>query len=83
MNWEVTWTLNRRHLICWSHRHLTREKGKRSARIRKSVVSIGNMTRQTHLQAMIMISPMKVIKNLSNSKIRNIGKRIQSDYAQL
>ena len=70
-------------MIRRSHRHWTQEQGKRGARRRKSAVSIGKMTRQTHLRAMIMNPPMTVIIDVSDAKIRNIGKRIRSDYAQL
>ena len=42
----------------------------------KSFVSIGKMTRQTHLQVVIMIRLMTVIIEVNNANIRNIGKRI-------
>ena len=42
---------------------------------KKSVVSIGKMTRQTHLGAMILIRPMTVIIDISDTTIRNIRKR--------
>ena len=48
----------------------------------KSVISIGKMTRPTHLQSMILICPMTVIIDVNDAKIRNIGKMIQSDYEQ-
>ena len=41
------------------------------------------MTRPTHFRAMIMIRPMTVIIDIDDAKIRNIEKRIRSDYAQL
>ena len=50
---------------------------------KKSVVSIGKMTRPTHIQAMILIRPMTVITDVNDLKIRNIRKIIRSDYAQL
>ena len=34
-------------------------------------------------RAMILISPMTVIIDVNDAKIRNIGKSIRSDYAQL
>ena len=46
-------------------------------RRRKNVVSIGNMTCPTHLQAMIPIRPMAVIIGVNDAKIRNTGKRIR------
>ena len=76
-NQKRTQTLNRRHLILWIHRHQTQEQGKRSARRRKSVVSIRNMTCQTHLRAMVMIRLMTVIIDVNDAKIRIIGKRIR------
>ena len=48
---------------------------KKKNKKKKSVVSIGNMTRQTHPQVMTLIRP--------RTKIRNIRKRIQSDFAQI
>ena len=50
---------------------------RKKSKKKKSVVSIGKMTRQTHLRAMILIRPMKVIIDVSDAKIRNIGKRIR------
>ena len=41
---------------------------------KKSVVSIKNMTRQTHLRAMILIPPMTVIIYVSDANIRSIRK---------
>ena len=80
---EVNLDPNRSHLIRRIHRHQTHHQRKIKARRRKSVVSIGKMTHPTHLRAMIMIRPMTVIIYVNNAKIRNIGKRIRSDYAQL
>ena len=77
MNWEVTRTLDRHRLIFRSHRHWNQYQGKRSAGRRKSVVSIGKMTLQTHLRAMILIRPMTVVIDVNYAKIRNIRKRIQ------
>ena len=70
-------------MIRRNHRHHTHEKEKRSARRRKSVVSIGKMTRPTHPRVMILIRPMTVIIDVKDAKITNIGRRIQSKYAQL
>ena len=53
---------------------------------RKIVVSIENMTCQTHPRVMTLlhlIHPRTVIIDVDDAKIRNIGKRIRSDYAQL
>ena len=53
---------------------------------RKSVVSIGKMTCHTHPQAMTLMTLIHlrtVIIDVNGTKIRNIGKRIRSDYAQL
>ena len=50
---------------------------------KKNVVSIGKMTRPTHLRAMILIRPMTVIIDVNDANIRNTGRRIRSDYAQL
>ena len=50
---------------------------------KKNVVSIGKMTRQTHPQVMTLIHPRKVIIDVDDATIRNIGKRIRSDYAQI
>ena len=41
------------------------------------------MTRQIHPQVMTLIHLRTVIIGVNDAKIRNIGKRIQSDYAQL
>ena len=49
---------------------------RKKTRRRKSVVSIGKMTRQTHLRAMILIRPMTVIIDASNATIINIRKSI-------
>ena len=59
---------------------------KRKVKRRKNVVSIENMTRQTHPQVMTLIHlihPRTVIIDVDDAKIRNIGKSIRSDYAQL
>ena len=56
---------------------------KRKAKIRKNVESIGKMTRQNHPRAMTLIHLRTVIISVNDAKIRNIGKRIRSDYAQL
>ena len=50
-------------------------KTKRSKK--KSVASIGKMTHQTHLRAMILIRPMTVIIDVKDEKIRRIGKWIR------
>ena len=60
----------------------SRGKKKKTTK-KKKVVSIGKMTRQTHLRAITLILPMTVIIDASDATIRNIGKRIRSDYAQL
>ena len=70
-------------MIRRSRHHRTQEQGKRSARRRKSVVSIGKMTWQTHLRAIILILLMTVIIDVSDAKIRNIRKSVRKDYAQL
>ena len=54
--------------------HQTREQVKRSAQRRKMVVSIGKMTYQTHLRAMIMLRPITVIIYVNDEKIRHIEK---------
>ena len=59
---------------------------KRKVKRRKSVVSIEKMTRQTRprvMTLMTLIDPWKVIIDVNDAKIRTIGKRIISDYAQL
>ena len=59
---------------------------KKKSKNKKNVVSIENMTRQTHprvMTLMTLIHPRTVIIGVNNAKIRNIGKRIRSDYAQL
>ena len=59
---------------------------RKKLKISKSVVSIGKMTRQTHPRVMTLIHiihPRTVIIDVNDEKIRNIGKRIRSDYAQL
>ena len=66
--------MNHCHLIRWSHIHWTQEQGKRSTQRRKIVVSIGKMTHQTHLRAMILIPPMTVIIAVNDANIRNIRK---------
>ena len=60
----------------------SRAKKKKSTK-KKSVVSIGNITRQTHLRATTLILPMIFITDASDATIRNIGKRIRSEYVQL
>ena len=54
-----------------------KSKEKRSPQRRKNVVSIGEMTRPTHLQAMILFRAMTVIIDVSDANIRNIRKRIR------
>ena len=56
---------------------------KKKSKKKKIVVSIGKMTRQTHPQVMNLIHLRTVIIGVNNANIRNIGKRIRSDYAQL
>ena len=68
-------------MICRSRRHWTQEQGKRSVRS-KSVVSIGNMTLYTYLQATIMIHLMTLIIDVSDTQKKH-SKKIRSDYAQL
>ena len=75
--------MNQMTTYCQNHRHQTQVQGKRSARRRESVVSIRKMTRPTYLQAMILVRPMTVSIDVNDAKIRNIGKRVQSEYAQL
>ena len=82
-NRKWTWTQNLHHLICQRHLHRAQEQRKIKARRRKSVVSIGKMTRQTHLRATTLILLISVIIDTSNAKRRNIGKSIRSNYAQL
>ena len=59
---------------------------KKKSKKKKSVASIEKMTRQTHprvMTLMTLIHPRIVIIDIDDAKIRNIGKRIRSDYAQL
>ena len=56
---------------------------KKKSRKKKTVVSIGKMTCPTHLRAMIPIRPMTVIIDVNDANIRNVGKRIRSNNAQL
>ena len=83
MNRRWTRTQNLHSNIRQRNLHWTQEQIKRKARRRRSIVSIGNMTRQTHLRAMTLILPMTVITDTSDLKRRNTGKRIQSNNAQL
>ena len=58
---------------------------KKKSKNKKNVVSIENMTRQTHprvMTLMTLIHPRTVIIDIDDAKIRNIKKRIRSDYAQ-
>ena len=73
-NRKGTRTQNLHILIRRRHRHQTQDWRKWKARRRKSVVSIGKMTRQTHLRALTLILPMTVITDASDTTIRNIGK---------
>ena len=82
-NRRQTRTHNLHRQIRHIHLHRTQERRNRHARRRQSVVSIGNMTRQTHLRATTMILPMTVITYASVAKIRNIRKMIRSNNAQL
>ena len=59
---------------------------RKKVKIRKSVVSIEKMTRQTRPRVMTLMNLIRlrtVIIDVDDAKIRNIGKRNQSDYAQL
>ena len=63
---------------------LSNSISKKNKRDKKKIVSsIGKMTHQTHIRAMILILPMTVIIDAGNSKIRAIIKRIQSNYARV
>ena len=55
---------------------------KNKVKRRKSVVSIEKMTCQTRPRVMTLIHPRTVIIDVDDSKIKNIGKSIRSDYAQ-
>ena len=55
---------------------------KKKRKEKKNVVSIGSMTRQTHLRDTTLILLMTVT-DTSDAKIINTGKIIQSKYAQL
>ena len=64
------------------------DSAKKSKKVkrRKSVVSIEKMTGQTRprvMTLMTLIHLRKVIIDVDDARIRNIGKRIRSDYAQL
>ena len=83
MNRRWTQTQNLHRQICQRHLHWTQEQRKIKARRRKSVVSIGKMTRQTRLRATTLILPMTVITDASDGKRRNTGKIIRSNNAQL
>ena len=59
---------------------------RKKSRENKSIVSIENMTCQTRprvMTLMTLIHVRTVIIDVEDAKIRNIGKRIRSDYAQL
>ena len=59
---------------------------KKKSKKKKNVVSIENMTRQTRprvMTLMTLIHPRTVIIDVDDARIRNIGKRTRSDYAQL
>ena len=65
---------------------LSSDSSPKKRKRKKSVVIIGKMTRQTHPQVMILITLTclrTVIIDVDEAIIRNIGKRIRSDYAQL
>ena len=68
-----------------THNHYcqTRHQRKKIVIRRKSVKNTGKMTRQTHHQASILISPMTVIADSSNVRRGDIGKKIRSNYAQV
>ena len=62
------------------------EPKKKKSKKKKNVVSIENMTRQTRPQVMTLMTLIHhktVIIDANDAKIRNIRKRIRSDYAQL
>ena len=59
----------------------SRAKKKKSKK--KSIVSIGEMTHQTYLQATTLILLMTVIIDAGDAKMRNSGKRIRSNNVQL
>ena len=85
-NQRRTQTQNCRQLIRQRHHHWTQEQRRINARIRKSVVSIGKITCQTHLRATTLILLIKFItdaSDASDAKIRSIRKGIQSKNAQL
>ena len=49
---------------------------KKRIKKKKNAVSIGNMTRPTHLREMILIRLMTVIIDVNHANIRNTGKII-------
>ena len=64
----------------------TRNLKERKLKRRKSVASIRKLTCQTHPRVMTLIHLIHlrtVIIGVDDEKIRNIGNRIRSDYAQL
>ena len=70
--------------IC--HHRQTRHVTERKVNIIKSVASIEKITRQTRPRVMTLMTPIHlrtVIIDVDYAKIRNIGKRTRSDYAQL
>ena len=81
---QITYTQKNHSQTC-HQRHLcqTRYQRKRNAIRRKSILSIGTMTRQTHLRATILILLMTVNTYASNAKRGAIGKRIRSNYAHI
>ena len=79
----LTWTQNLHCQIRQRYLHRIQEQRKRKEKRRKNVVSIGKMTRQTHLRATTLILPMTVITDARDAKRRNIGKMIRSNNAQL
>ena len=70
-------TLNQNHHCYTIHQR------KRNAIIRKSVVNIGKMTRQTHHRATILICPTTLITDASDVIGKAIRKRFQSNYAHV
>ena len=62
------------------------ERKRKKVKIRKSVVSIEKMTRQTRppvMTLMTLIHLRAVIIDVDDAIIRNIGRRNRSDHAQL
>ena len=78
-NENSTYQMTRTH----NHYCQTGHWRKRNAIRRKSFLSIGKMTRHTHLLATFLILLMIMITDSNDSKIRNTGKRIRSNNAQL